>query len=117
MVIPRHICFGLLLLLWVTLSSCQTGGLDNRPPTITQDPTSEVTAMRVQNYQSAAFLVGQFSLKKGELAVAANAFTNALAKNQNDAYLLNLAFQTQYLVAILKQQVIWQRGLSAVITM
>jgi tetratricopeptide (TPR) repeat protein len=96
MVIPRHICFGLLLLLWVTLSSCQTGGLDNRPPTITQDPTSEVTAMRVQNYHSAAFLVGQFSLKKGELAVAANAFTNALAKNQNDAYLLNLAFQTQY---------------------
>jgi tetratricopeptide (TPR) repeat protein len=55
-----------------------------------------VTSARIQNYQSAAFLIGQFSLKKGDLATAANAFTNALARNQNDAYLLNLAFQTQY---------------------
>lgn len=44
----------------------------------------------------AAFMVGQYALKKGDLAVAADAFTIALAYDQNNPYLLNLAFQTQY---------------------
>ena len=101
MVIRRHIGFGLLLLLGVTLAACQTGGVASRPLTNSpftniQNPMSEATVARVQNHHSAAFLVGQFSLKQGKLAIAANAFTNALAKHQNDAYLLNLAFQTQY---------------------
>jgi tetratricopeptide (TPR) repeat protein len=48
------------------------------------------------NSELAAFMVGQYALKKGDLAVAADAFTIALAYNQNNPYLLNLAFQTQY---------------------
>ncbi len=96
MMIRRHLSFGLWLLLGATLAACQTGGADNRTVSITQDPMSEMTIARVQSYHSAAFLVGQSSLKKGDLSIAANAFTNALAKNQNDSYLLNLAFQTQY---------------------
>jgi hypothetical protein len=49
-----------------------------------------------QNSELAAFMVGQFALKNGDLAVAADAFTIALAQNQDNPYLLNLAFQTQY---------------------
>ena len=54
---------------------------------------------RDSSYQGsglAAFMVGQFALKNGDLAVAADAFTVALARNQDNPYLLNLAFQTQY---------------------
>ena len=96
MVTRRHISLSFSLLLSMTLVACQTASLDNRPRPVSQGVISEVTSARIQNYQSAAFLIGQFSLKKGDLATAANAFTNALARNQNDAYLLNLAFQTQY---------------------
>ena len=44
----------------------------------------------------AAFMVGHFALKNGDLSKAADAFTQALSRNQDDRYLLNLAFQTQY---------------------
>lgn len=70
------------------LASCQ--GRDLRPT------ATGFAAMGGQMSSPAQYLIGHHALDVGDLPVAANAFTEALASDQKNTHLLGLAFRSQY---------------------
>ena len=84
----------ILVGIMLTMASCA-----NQPAQDLDDIGAADLTYPVRYYQDselAAFMVGHFALKSGDLTIAADAFTQALSRDQDNRYLLNLAFQTQY---------------------